>query len=478
MPAQSPAAALSLLDQGDLSAARDLVAQALAQRLEADAARAWARVAEAGGFSLLAVQAWQAVLAGGAADVEALEALVPLHEARGDERRARACQQRLADLGRGPRPTSAVEAPEGAPEPLAGEPEPGDLVRFCHRLGGRAGVHARQWWEAGRGGEPGRGGYSPVQSPLSPELVAAHLAGGMTLGVYLVRHDDTVGQLIFDLDARKSAVEAAWGDPERARGLRERIHRAGLSLLSGLRRAGFDPLLVDSGYKGRHLWCLFPQPVPAAVARGLGLAWVRALAPADPDLVVEVFPRQDKVPAGGLGNLVKLPLGLHRRTDRRCHILDDAGAPVADPWARLRQLRAVDPSAIAAPGEPPAPTPSPLPTEAPLPAPAPVGASPFTEADFEARPRLASVLAGCPVLRLVVDRALREKDLPGAAHNVLEHSLGHLPEGVHQLPRAPRRPRGGRDEAPPPRLAGILRTRAAAPAGRGGAGALPVSIQG
>jgi hypothetical protein len=62
-----------------------------------------------------------------------------------------------------------------------------------------------------------------------------------------------------------------------------------------------------------------------------------------------------------------------------------------------------------------------------------VGASPapsFTAGDLDAHPRLAAVLSGCAVLRRVVDRVLDEGKLERDAALVLEHSLGHLPEGV------------------------------------------------
>ena len=36
-----------------------------------------------------------------------------------------------------------------------------------------------------------------------------------------------------------------------------------------------------------------------------------------------MFPKQIKVVEGGFGNLVKLPLGVHRKTGQRSYFLDD-----------------------------------------------------------------------------------------------------------------------------------------------------------
>ncbi|MFH1464722.1 MAG: CRISPR-associated primase-polymerase type A1 [Pseudomonadota bacterium] len=433
-----PAPVLDLLAADDLSAARALVAKTLSTGPAVVDARAWAEAAEAVGSSTLALTAWQAVLAHDPEAADALARLATLHAERGDSRRADACRARLAKLpGHETEPATEAPEPEAEPPDLPGEPGTGDLVRFAYLFAGREGVHARQWADGDKGG------YSPVETSLTPELAAAHLRGDVTLGSYLVRRDDSAAQLVLDLDASKAALQRATGDPARAADLRRRIHEAGLALLAGLRAAGFDPLLVDSGFKGRHLWCLLPVPEPAARVRALGEGWARVLAPADPELQIEVFPKQDSVPAGRLGNLVKLPLGVHRRTGRRCLLLDDQGQHLTDPWERLRTVRRVPLADITLPPptlvRPSAPRVEPEPESTPAADPATPGiphapAPPaFSEADFEARPRLAALLAGCPVLRAVVADALAEARLERDAKVVLEHSMGHLPEGVEGL---------------------------------------------
>ena len=289
-----PPAVAAHLAAGELAAAREAVRAAFARGVPTGDRRAWALAAEATGSSLLALQAWQAVLAAEPEAADALRRLAELHADRGDAGRAKACRARLrALLGEAeeepPRPDPAADEPPPAP---LGEPGAGDLVRFVHLFAGREGVHARQW------ADRDKVGYSPVHSALTPELAAAHLRGDVTLGSYLVRRDDRALQLALDLDATKAAVRRATGDAGRARDLRRRIHQAGLALLEGLRAAGFDPLLVDSGYKGRHLWCVLPEPALAGRVRALGEGWARALAPADPELAVEVFPRQGSCASG------------------------------------------------------------------------------------------------------------------------------------------------------------------------------------
>jgi len=72
---------------------------------------------------------------------------------------------------------------------------------------------------------------------------------------------------------------------------------------------------VSGGGQGWHLWLFFNQPVPAAKARKLGLAVAPKNEPlkngklADPKTSkgIEIFPKQDHLPAGGIGNFVWLP---------------------------------------------------------------------------------------------------------------------------------------------------------------------------
>jgi hypothetical protein len=40
---------------------------------------------------------------------------------------------------------------------------------------------------------------------------------------------------------------------------------------------------------------------------------------------------------GGIGNLIKLPLGIHPRTGRRSRLLQTEGTPRPDPYSLLRQ---------------------------------------------------------------------------------------------------------------------------------------------
>lgn len=385
----------------------------------------------------------QGVLARQPAWEPALTLLVEIQAAEGAFPTARATIERAGVAGLpSARVTALLARLETEPadvtrdNPLA--PSEADLVRFQALFSGREDTHARQWIRAGEVG------YSPVREPLTLAVLRQHLQGGTTVGVYPIRLDGTSTFFALDLDVNRAALEKATGDAALARTLRECLRSEGLRLLRVLRECGLPPLYEDSGYKGRHYWVFLEQPEAAEVLHQLGrllLAWLeRDLARG---LHLEFFPKQAGVKSDGLGNLIKLPLGLHRRTGRRAHLLDDAGKPADDPLAALRgvkRLARVDlyrlierlkaelptlPGRVSLPVEEAGPV---VPSSAIGP-PAPDVLPAWTEADFEADPHVRHLLAHCPVLAELKRQVEQHRRLSHEEQLVLIHSLGHLTSG-------------------------------------------------
>jgi hypothetical protein len=330
-------------------------------------------------------------------------------------------------------------AEEESPSPSPLTPSDADLVRFAALFAGREDTHARQWARPG-----GETGYSPVREPLTPAVMRNHLLGTYTVGVYPIRLDGTCTFLAIDLDVSRASLEKACTDRPLAQKLRGSMRSEGLRLLNELRALGLPVLYEDSGYKGRHYWVFLEQPESAEVLHHLGrLLLPRLSAGLAQGLHLEFFPKQAGLRGQGLGNLIKVPLGLHRRTGRRANLLDDAGMPLSDPLAKLRsvqrlrreklyeiieQLKANSEAAPSLAAQSPVkeveekePTPSgPVPPE-----PAPE----WTEADFDADPRMRHILKHCPVLAELKKQVDQNRRLSHEEQLVLIHSLGHLPGG-------------------------------------------------
>lgn len=412
------------VDAGRLDEARLLLESAL--RVGASVvgrARACAPLAEALGLGDVAVRAWQLALKEDSSDAVAWEALGALHAERGELERAAACRARVHP------DTVAIGAPRSAAPPEA--LSDAQLVRLAHLFGGRPGHHARMWTD-GKGGV----GYSPVQGSVSPAVWRAHLAGEVTAGVYLVEPDDTTRLIVLDFDASRQARERASGDRHRVAALREAVHAASAAVRDHLLARGLEPLWVDSGYKGRHLWLRLDPGLAAGEARRRVHALLASSPPLPPDVSLEVFPKQDQVRPGGLGNLVKLPQGVHLRTGRRAAVLDTRGEPHDDPVAAMCGLAAselpnlptlvVPPATVAAAHDKPSPNYTTHAAQA-LPAPG------FSEAEFTTSHELSQVLGGCAALRKLVSDVQRKHQVSRDESVTLNHTLGHLADGVRAV---------------------------------------------
>jgi hypothetical protein len=275
-------------------------------------------------------------------------------------------------------------------------------------------------------------------------VVRNHLLGTYTVGVYPIRLDGTCTFLAIDLDISRASLERACTDRNLAQKLRADLRSEGLRLLAELRKLELPVLYEDSGYKGRHYWVFLEQPESAEVLHQLGrLLLPRLSAGLAHGLHLEFFPKQAGVQGQGLGNLIKLPLGLHRRTGRRANLLDDAGAPLIDPFASLRSVRRLPreklyqimgqlKSSGAGASLPQSPSSGEREEAGES---SPTGPSPpevapeWTEADFEADPRMRQILTHCPVLSELKKQVDQHRRLSHEEQLVLIHSLGHLPGG-------------------------------------------------
>lgn len=434
-----------------------------------------ARICESKGLAGLAMREWQLVLRFKPRDKDAVRHLANLHLEKGENERAAELlesllehppllesdlltlagilqdeddAQRLARViaraerlglvippARLPGRQQDPRAGDGANHPARGEFHftDADCSRLCALFAGREDHHARQWV-----GDGGVTGYTPVQEPFSPRVARNHLAGTCTVGIYPIRLDGTCTFMALDLDITKAALSRAQRDRARAAELRSTLRSTSLIILGRLRSLGLQPLFEHSGYKGRHYWIFLDQPEASSSLHHFGrdlLAW---LAPAiGPDFHLEFFPKQGATKGKGLGNLIKVPLGIHRRTGHRANLLDDVGEPLDQPFRALSATHMHPRELIASAagrlrgsqrkmegGDEPRQEPD-TPS---LPAPARVEVG-WTSADFETDREVAHLLACCPVLQKLRERAEDDRTLTHDEQLILIHTMGHLQSG-------------------------------------------------
>jgi hypothetical protein len=171
--------------------------------------------------------------------------------------------------------------------------------------------------------------------PLTNKQITLHLEGKMTLATYALAEDNTVRWMCLDVDITKARPDRPQIDPEIAR---KRAQEHTITLAKRLNKVlGPNKILVeDSGSKGYHLWVFFSEPVQARYVLSFG-EWLVQQATPPEGIHVEIYPKQQE--AKNLGNMVKLPMGIHKRSGRRCEFVDGTFTPYEDQWKKLASVQ-------------------------------------------------------------------------------------------------------------------------------------------
>ena len=271
----------------------------------------------------------------------------------------------------------------------------------------RKDVYARQWID-----EDGKTGYVPVRESLTEDAIQSHLRGDTTIGVYPIFDRDKAQFLALDIDIKKEALNTAQQNNTLMDALREQVCKDIRRVCAGFASLNLPVHIEDSGNKGAHIWLFFENPIPACDLRAYGRAFAKRFGPASEDLQWEWFPKQDAVGEDELGNLIKLPLGIHRKTGRRALFIDTEGHALADQDRVLRDLKPIDTQTFAhavsrlGPGE----------THTPL-----------KEVDLKkAFPEFQPLMQGCAVIRALTEKAFATAHLVHIERHVLKCVFGHL----------------------------------------------------
>jgi hypothetical protein len=169
--------------------------------------------------------------------------------------------------------------------------------------------------------------------PLTADVLAGHLKGNGHVGVYPLLDGDRCRWLVADFDGQDALTEAL---------MYVKAGRAfGVPVALEVSRSGI----------GMHAWVFFTAPVPAETARRLGTGLLREamairgkvnLASYD-----RLFPSQDLLPAGGVGNLIALPLFRSARDRNATVFLNlESLEPHQDQWSYLSTLGRITPKEV------------------------------------------------------------------------------------------------------------------------------------
>jgi superfamily II DNA or RNA helicase len=243
-----------------------------------------------------------------------------------------------------PRPAQAgfFEAPPGPVQ--AGSRAEVKVTLFGALFAARTDIYAVRWENA----HTGRAGWLPAVRggwrkgvphserdylPLTADVLAAHLSGQGHIGLYPVLDGDRCWWLAADFDGPSALLDA-------------------LNYVKAARALGVPTgLEVSRSGTGAYTWIFFTAPVPSEMARRLGTGLLReamalrgqmSLASYD-----RLFPSQDVLPSGGVGNLIAAPLYGKARKSGATVFLDLATLePHEDQWAYLSTLGRMSPREV------------------------------------------------------------------------------------------------------------------------------------
>ena len=234
---------------------------------------------------------------------------------------------------------------EAHPGPVDRRSAPEVKVDFFAALfAARIDIYATRW-ENARTGKAGwlpavRGGWRKGVRhedrdylPLSKHVLRTHLTGDVHVGLYPLLDGDLCWWLAADFDGPMAMLDA-------------------LAYLKAARAWSVPAALeVSRSGVGAHAWVFFTAPVPAETARRLGTALLReAMAVRgrmDLASYDRLFPSQDVLPSGGVGNLIAAPLQGKARQDGATAFLDLATMePHDDQWAYLSSLGRMSPAEV------------------------------------------------------------------------------------------------------------------------------------
>ena len=230
------------------------------------------------------------------------------------------------------------------------------VTLFMSLFKGREDVFARRWFSKATG----NGGYQPVCvnewrrgvcdkraykcaecpnrnfAPLTQRDIYQHLEGKDdnccdVVGLYAIMPDNNCSFLCTDFDDKSC----------------KHGYKDDVLAFVGICRDWQIPYAIERSRSGNgaHVWIFFEEPTPAYKARKLGNAILTEAMNHDGrmsfDSYDRFFPNQDRMPEGGFGNLVALPLQGQARRKMNSVFVDDEFRAYKDQWAFLYNVKKV-----------------------------------------------------------------------------------------------------------------------------------------
>ena len=162
---------------------------------------------------------------------------------------------------------------------------------------------------------------------MDENAIEDHLRGNTVVGIYPMLTDETCCFLAMDFD------EADWQKDVFA--VRDVCNEFEIPLAVERSRSG----------AGCHAWFFFENPISAVLARKFGTALLTYTMDRRHEIKFQsydrLFPSQDTMPKGGLGNLIALPLQKIAREKSNSEFIDEQFESYSDQWKFLSSIQMI-----------------------------------------------------------------------------------------------------------------------------------------
>ncbi|WP_048699087.1 TOTE conflict system archaeo-eukaryotic primase domain-containing protein [Companilactobacillus heilongjiangensis] len=209
------------------------------------------------------------------------------------------------------------------------------IALYRRRFNGRQDVYAKRYYNK----KAQRDVYSPATTfsngrpnkndylPLTDNVLKEHLRGNIFIGIFPLLPNDVTNFLVIDIDKQN------WQEI--------------VSSLVKICNQNTLPVAIERSQSGNgaHLWFFFEHAISAASARCMGQAILKDAMAINPNISFKafdrLFPNQDTMPSGGLGNLIAAPLQYQRMKLGRSLFVNEKFEAYADQWDFLLQIQTI-----------------------------------------------------------------------------------------------------------------------------------------
>ena len=166
-----------------------------------------------------------------------------------------------------------------------------------------------------------------LYATLDEHVIDDHLRGNIVAGIYPMLPDETCYFLAMDFD------EVDW--------------QKDVLMVRDVCSEFNIPVAVERSQSGNggHVWCFFEDRLSAALARKFGTALLTYSMNKRHEIQFKsydrLFPNQDTMPKGGLGNLIALPFQKAVRENNNSEFINERFESYSDQWSFLSSIQKI-----------------------------------------------------------------------------------------------------------------------------------------